>query len=326
VIYTRDKDIDVDLNKRGDLAMKSDADLFFSIHVNASDPKKPAPSGTETIVMSYDKATANLDVIKRENDDAKLEKDYEKKYAGFLSGSPESFAMSSFRQYANTDQSITLAQMIEKQFTKNTSMPSRGVKQGNVLVLWNITVPAILTEIGFINNDAERKFMTSKDGQKKIATSLFNAISEYKAKVEGNSNPVLLGSAGSYVPDYGTDPMLFPGGNAQGEPDKTSGTIRNTADKALNWESGGSSVVYRIQIHSVPRKLNHNGKELRPFLPDVTERRVGSAYKYYVGGCATYGEAAELQKEVRKTVKDAFMVAFDGEKQITVDEARKLTK
>lgn len=325
VVYTRDKDVFVDLYKRGDLANKVKADLFISIHVNSSTYKSGPnpPKGTETFVMGAHKAEANLDLVMRENDVILYEKDYKENYAGYEPGSPESFIIFSLMQYANTDQSINLAREVQKQYSRNLAFGDRGVKQAGLLVLWRTTMPSILTEIGFINNPKERAFMTSKEGQKKTATSLFNAISAYKAKVEGNSNPIVLDHA-YQAPKDATS--VYGDTYETTDPGSSSATIRNTADKTTSWEFSSNPVVYRVQIHSVPRKLSLTGRELAPFQGRVTERKVGGTYKYYVGECATYDQALELQKEVRKTVKDAFLVAFDGDKQITVSEARKLTR
>ncbi len=330
-VYTRDKDVFIGLAERGELANKVGADLFVSIHVNSAPVKNgtPAPSGTETFVMGADYADKNLDVMMRENDVIVYEENYEEKYPGYQPGSPESFIIFSVMQYVNTDQSLKLANAVQKQYMKTNLGPDRGVKQRGLLVLWRTGMPSILTEIGFIINEKERKFMTSKEGQKKIAASLFNAISEYKAKVEDNSNPVVIDS--DTYDMAGTEAAATTGATAVAQaapstpqPQQTAQANITTSDK---WTFGDNSkVVYRVQIYSVPKKLSLEGKELKPFRGKVTERKVGGNYKYYVGSASTYDQALDLQNDVRKKVKDAFLAAFDGDRQITVSEARKQTK
>lgn len=50
---------------------------------------------------------------------------------------------------------------------------------------------------------------------------------------------------------------------------------------------------------------------------------IGGTYKYFVGGTSSYHEALSLQTQVRKSIRDAFLVAFDGDKTIPVGEARR---
>ena len=331
VVYTRDKDVFVDLYKRGELANKVDADLFVSIHVNSADVKKgqSAPSGTETFVMGASSADKNLDVAMRENDVIIYEDNYEEKYQGYQPGSPESFIIFSLMQYFNTEQSMNLANILQKQYMRSNMGPDRGVKQRGLLVLWRTTMPSILTEIGFIVNEKERKVMTSKEGQKKIATSLFNAISEYKGKIEGNSNPVIIESD-PYADTYYADETATTAATSfeATAPTTSLQNIESNVTTSDKWTFDGSSdkIVYRVQIYSVPKKLSLEGNELRPFRGRITERKVGNSYKYYVGSATTYEKALELQRDVRKRVKDAFLVAFDDGKQISVSEARERTK
>lgn len=349
VVYTRNKDVFIGLAERSALANKVGADLFVSIHVNSVALKKGSvvPSGTETFVMGADYADKNLDVAMRENDVIVYEDNYQEKYMGYQPGSPESFVIFSLMQYVNTDQSINLAQTIQKQYIKAGLSPDRGVKQRGLLVLWRTAMPSILTEIGFIVNEKERRAMTSKDGQKKIATSLFNAISEYKARVEGNSNPVVIDSdtyesASSAIGSddgFAVTETSSATRTAATYPAQTAQSQQVDITTSDKWTFGGDSktetataskasskIVYRVQICSAPKKLSLEGNELRPFRGRITERKVGGSYKYYVGNATTYDAASELQKDVRKRVKDAFLVAFDGERQITVSEARKLTR
>lgn len=331
VVYTRNKDVFVGLAERGDLANKVGADLFVSIHVNSVDLKKgqTPPSGTETYVMGPDKAQQNLALAMRENDVITYEDGYNEKYQGYKPGSPESFIIFSLMQYANIEQSINMAKAIQKQYVKSSMTPDRGSKQANLLVLWRTTMPSVLTEIGFIVNEKERRMMTSKDGQRKIAASLFNAISEYKAKIEGNSNPIVFDTdyddMAATVSSSATNTTSYErqeSATSTNQSPARQGSV-TTSDK---WTFGNEKIVYRVQVYSVPKKLSLESRELRPFRGRVTERRVGNSYKYYVDSASTYDKALELQREVRKTVKDAFLVAFDGNKQITISEARKQTK
>ena len=88
VIYTRKTDEFIPLMTRADIANKSKANLFISIHCNSS--PKSAPYGTETFVLGAHRNRDNFDVAKRENEVIYMEKDYQTTYEGFNPSSPES--------------------------------------------------------------------------------------------------------------------------------------------------------------------------------------------------------------------------------------------
>ncbi len=182
VIYTRDKDVFVELWERASIANRANADLFVSVHCNAN--KKTEAFGTETFSMGLHKSQGNLDVAKRENDVVLMEKDYHEKYEGFDPNSPEAHIYFSFMQNAYLEQSLKLASLVEENF-KNIHRTSRGVKQAGFLVLWKCKMPSILIETGFISNHDERKFLTSNDGQDKLADAIAKAVGDYKKKIEG---------------------------------------------------------------------------------------------------------------------------------------------
>jgi N-acetylmuramoyl-L-alanine amidase len=58
------------------------------------------------------------------------------------------------------------------------------VKEQGLAVLSKAGMPAVLTEIGFINNREEENFMLSDAGQRQIVENLFQAIKAYKNSVE----------------------------------------------------------------------------------------------------------------------------------------------
>ncbi len=292
VLYTRTTDVDIDLAVRGKMANDAGADLFISIHVDAVE--KNAPSGSVVLVMGESHGERNLDVTMRENSVIIYEDDYTAKYEGFTPDDPESYIIFSLMQYAHQEQSMLFANMIQDHYKKSTPIPVLGARNQPVLVLWRTAMPSVLVELGFLPNDHDRKILTSDSGQDQIAAALFNAISEYKSKVENRSQIVLV--------DGGTVPA--PSGVS----------------------SGAAGVVYRIQVCSSQRKLGHNGSVLKPHKDlGITEREVDGLYKYDVGSCSTYAEAAKLQEQVRKHTPDAFMVAFRNGVQIPVSEARSIT-
>ena len=61
-----------------------------------------------------------------------------------------------------------------------TQLPNRGVQELSLAVLASAAMPAVLTEIGFISNPDEEKFMLSENGQAEIVGNLVDAIKHYK--------------------------------------------------------------------------------------------------------------------------------------------------
>ena len=193
VIYTRKTDITVPLHERANIANKSNADLFISIHTNSV--KNRAAKGSETFVMGTAKSAENMEVAKRENAVIIYEEDYTSKYEGYDPNSPESFIIFSLMQNTYLDQSLQMAALVQEEFGTSPITVNRGVKQAGFLVLYLTAMPSILIETGFISNPEDEKVLMSKEGQMKMAHSIFRAFKRYKAyydrqaELAGNAVP-----------------------------------------------------------------------------------------------------------------------------------------
>lgn len=183
VILTRDKDVFIELKKRGEIANKANADLFVSIHANAASYKA---KGTETYVLGVHRNETNLAVAKRENDVILLEEDYEKHYS-YDPHSPASIISLTLMQEDYLDQSIRMAKIVEKSFSEVGKRKTRGVKQAGFVVLHQTYMPSILIEIGFLSNKEEEDFLRKKSGQQKIANAILDGIVKYKEALDKNS-------------------------------------------------------------------------------------------------------------------------------------------
>jgi N-acetylmuramoyl-L-alanine amidase len=182
VIYTRKTDVFIELMERAAIANKAKADLFISIHCNAS-PNKAA-YGTETYAMGLHVSEANLNVAKRENSVILLEENYETNYDGFDPKSTEAYIIFSLYQNVNIDKSLSLASKIQTQFEERVKRFNRGVKQAGFIVLYKTNMPSILIETGFLSNPQEEKFLASDEGQVNVASAIFRAFREYKSEME----------------------------------------------------------------------------------------------------------------------------------------------
>ncbi len=185
VIYTRDDDTFIPLDKRAEIANKNGADLFISVHCNAS------PSswvrGTETWVMGLHKTADNLKVAMRENSVIDLEEGAASKYGGFDPNSPESYILFSLYQNAYLNNSVALAEKVEKQFKERAGRKSLGVKSAGFLVLWKTSMPSILVETGYLSNVKEESELRNKLVQSYIASGIFRAFRDYKSEIEATN-------------------------------------------------------------------------------------------------------------------------------------------
>jgi len=213
VIYTRKKDVFVDLEARAQVANTNEADLFISIHCNAAsvyatykdkkgkvhyktwkDKKgkirkvevhNPKPYGSATYVMGISNEKGKLNTAKRENAAMLMEDNYEKKYNGFDPESDEAYIVMSLWTGAFLEQSAGLASKIQEEYTGKAGRIDKGVQRQSIWVLWRTAMPSILTEVGFLTNPEEEKFLGSEKGQYYMASALFRAVRKYKDEQEG---------------------------------------------------------------------------------------------------------------------------------------------
>jgi N-acetylmuramoyl-L-alanine amidase len=189
VIMTRETDVFIPLHERARLANRNNADLFISIHCNFF-PNRENIHGSETYVMGLHTADQNLEVAKRENAVILLEADYEKIY-DYDPNSTEGHIILSMFQNAFLEQSILFAEKVEAKFQHQALRRSRGVKQAGFLVLRETSMPSVLIEAGFLSNYQEEQYLSTPEGQRRIAESIAMAFAEYKVAVEQLDSPSL---------------------------------------------------------------------------------------------------------------------------------------
>ncbi len=183
VIYTRATDRFVDLYERGAIANRNRADLFISIHCNAS-PSSSQVHGTETYTLGLHRTERNLDVARRENAVIVQEKNYQQTYKGFNPNSPLATIMLANYQHAFMASSIKFAEKVEYSFRRHADRRSNGVKQAGFIVLWKTTMPSVLIESGYLTNPAEELFLKSEEGQQEMADAIYRAFANYKEEIE----------------------------------------------------------------------------------------------------------------------------------------------
>ena len=179
VIYTRDKDVFIPLDRRAEIANNAKADLFISIHTNAL-PNNRTIQGASTWTLGLAKSEANLAVAKRENSVILYESDYRTRYAGFNPNSAESYIIFEFMQDKYMSQSVHLASLVQKEFRNTCRRVDRGVHQAGFLVLKASAMPSILVELGFISTPAEERYLNTETGITSLSNGIFRAFLTYK--------------------------------------------------------------------------------------------------------------------------------------------------
>ena len=177
VIYTRDKDKFVNLLERANIANKSDAQLFISIHCNSHSSQA---YGAETFVLGLHANQRNFEVAKKENSVIFFEDDYESAYAGFDPNNPESVIGLTLMQEEYLDQSIIAASYIQNGFVNSLNRKNRNIKQAGFIVLKYTYMPSVLIELGFLSNKKEGAYLNSSKGQSEMAKAISNAVINYK--------------------------------------------------------------------------------------------------------------------------------------------------
>lgn len=313
VIYTRKTDVFIELIERTNIANRADANIFVSIHCNAT--ANTTASGTETFVMGVTKNASNLEAAKKENQVVTLEPDYKEKYEGYDPKSPQTMIGMTLMQEEYLENSINLAAKIQDNFTDKLKRKNRGVKQAQFLVLHKAYMPRVLVEMGFISNPEEGVYLDSENGQNEIADAIAIAIVNYKNVYYG-SGSIVEDDRPSQKVETKVEPKASPKSQAPKEV-----AVEKTSEVKESASSKG--VVFKVQLAVSGTKLetvphNFNG------LNQISMEPVNNLYRYMYGEARSYDEAKGLLAQAKeKGYTTAFVIAFKDGKKVTVQEAMK---
>lgn len=340
VIYTRKKDVFVELKDRAGIANKAKADLFISIHTDALENNSVA-RGMTTYTLGMHRAKDNLDVAQRENSVILIEKNYKETYQGFDPNSAESYIIFEFMQDKNMQRSVDLATFIQNKTCQAADRPSRGVKQAGFLVLRETSMPSCLVELGFITTPAEEKLLNEDVTIDNIAKGIYNAFVEYKKKYDNNIT----------VPYKAEEPTInivdvVPGQEKKEEvraekPDKTvkaeekeekkEGKKKKEKEeeekeneKTLYVASGDNAgvPVFKVQILATDRPFKKGDAHFKG-RTDYNQYTENGMTKYTIGETTDYNEILRLKSELQATFGDCFVVAFKEGQKMNISEAIK---
>ena len=177
VILTRDSDRFVALEERTAIANSRRADLFISVHANASQSK--AASGVETYFLSPDRAPSeDAETAARENARLAASKPAEKAQPVFASVTVGN----------RVAESRELARYIQSGLVRGIGAASprtamnRGVKHAAFVVLLGAAMPSVLAEVSFLSNPKDEALLQTSQFRERIAASLFAGLNAYLKK------------------------------------------------------------------------------------------------------------------------------------------------
>jgi N-acetylmuramoyl-L-alanine amidase len=171
VLMTRTSDVFIPLNERSKEANDYKADIFISIHANASRDRRE--KGFEVYFLSE----------KASDPWAAEVADYENSVMGLEDGQESSDAsamlLHSLARNEYLNEGSQLAGLISKELEKSTPFVNRGVKQAAFYVLRGTYTPGVLVELGFMTNAKDQKEMNDKKGRAKIANAIYKGVMKY---------------------------------------------------------------------------------------------------------------------------------------------------
>ncbi len=171
VVLTRTADYYVGLKERTAIANNNGANLFLSIHANATFRRDIA--GFETYYLN----------LKSTDRDARKYAEMENLALGVKGDENDQALLEAILwDMAQTDylqESGELAAMVQKSLVKNLRGKDRGVRQAPLAVLMGARMPAALVEIGYISNPEQEVKLNKDSHQEQIAKALYRAVQSY---------------------------------------------------------------------------------------------------------------------------------------------------
>lgn len=170
VVLTRAADKFVPLEERTAVANQQGADLFVSIHANSS--RIRAVSGVETFFLNFATNAEEREVASREN--ATSQKN--------IRDLEDLLRKIAFGDYI--EESKDLAHVVQKSLYSQMkphrpNLRNRGVKKAPFIVLIGSNMPSILTEVSFLSNPHDEKYLKTEEGRDRLAEALYKGIESY---------------------------------------------------------------------------------------------------------------------------------------------------
>jgi N-acetylmuramoyl-L-alanine amidase len=175
VVMTRDSDVFVPLEERTAIANREGADLFLSIHANAS--RNPKARGIETYFLNFANNPEAEAVAARENSTSG-------RAMHSLPDIVKAIALNNKLDESRDFAEIVQHSMVRKLGPKNKQLRDLGVKQAPFVVLIGASMPSVLAEISFVTHRQEGILLKSAAYRQQIAEALFDAVIKYQESLK----------------------------------------------------------------------------------------------------------------------------------------------
>jgi len=169
-VSTREGDYFVSLAERVQFAERSEGNLFLSIHANTSD--NTSASGMDAFFLTLEKATDSeaQALADKENAADRMGLSPEQRQDDVLS------ILMDLRMNRIIAQSGHLAEHLLGAARRDGPVVGRQVRQAGFHVLRTLAMPAVLVEVAYLSNSADRKLLSSREGQRKLARVLMQGV------------------------------------------------------------------------------------------------------------------------------------------------------
>lgn len=172
VIMTRRNDTFVSLKKRTEIASRSNADIFVSVHANSSPSR--GVQGVEVFSLK------NLSILEKNEEQRKVNHKLLLKSLDAKAKSSEVEDIIAEMLYVyKQGESAYLAEKVAKKTASFVKVKNRGAKHARFYVLRNTLIPAILVEVGFLSNPREERLLKTKAYRQKLAEGLARSLLDY---------------------------------------------------------------------------------------------------------------------------------------------------
>ena len=174
VLLTRDTDRPVGLDERAAIANNNEADLFISLHANAS--PRAAAHGVEILYLSHDRLADKV---------RQLAESQRELLPVFGGGNREIVLVQwDLAQAYHIDESAALAAVIETRLHDQTEMEGVTVQQASMRVLAGANMPAVLVEMGYLSNPDQERALASNEFQNQMVQALSDAVVAFRQHLE----------------------------------------------------------------------------------------------------------------------------------------------
>jgi N-acetylmuramoyl-L-alanine amidase len=181
VVLTRRTNVFVPLDDRTAMANRAGADLFLSIHANASEDDRAR--GIETYFLNFAPNPEAEATAARENAASA-------RTMRQLPDIVKAIALNNKIDESRDFASLIQSAMMERLKRANKTVKDLGVKQAPFVVLIGATMPSILAEISFLTNPQEAALLATIAYRQQIAEALFNGIMRYQQALKADAHAV----------------------------------------------------------------------------------------------------------------------------------------